>query len=152
MHSAKTRKGNKRKLVIILSIIGGVVLLLAAMVIATTPGRDELKNLVVADVDFGNLQDGVYTGAYRGTKDSFRNAAVEVTVESGAVKKIKVTEGALAGDKQETKIGKGQTIKNLFDEIIENQSLQVDVVSGATLTSKAHLNAVENALKQAEGK
>lgn len=54
--------------------------------------------------------------------------------------------------KAKKKIGKGQTIKNLFDEIIENQSLQVDVVSGATLTSKAHLNAVENALKQAEGK
>ncbi|HHV58206.1 MAG TPA: FMN-binding protein, partial [Firmicutes bacterium] len=35
-------------------------------------------------------------------------------------------------------------------EVIKSQSLQVDVISGATLTSKAHLKAVENALEQAE--
>lgn len=150
MRSVKTRKGKKRLWIIVLSIVGAIALLLAAAVIATTSGRDELKNLVVADVDFGNLKDGVYTGAYRGIKDSLRNAAVEVTVESGAVTKIRVTEGALAGDKQKNQIGKGHTINSLFDRIIENQSLQVDVISGATLTSKAHLNAVENALKQAE--
>ena len=61
-----------------------------------------------------------------------------------------MTEGALAGDKQTTKIRKGLTINNLFDEVIKSQSLQVDVISGATLTSKAHLKAVENALEQAE--
>lgn len=32
---------------------------------------------------------------------------------------------------------------------IEAQSLQVDTVSGATLTSKAYLKSVENALMQA---
>jgi uncharacterized protein with FMN-binding domain len=38
----------------------------------------------------------------------------------------------------------------LFDRVIEAQSLQVDAISGATLTSKAYLKAVENALEQAE--
>jgi uncharacterized protein with FMN-binding domain len=40
----------------------------------------------------------------------------------------------------------------LFRHVIESQSLQVDVISGATLTSKAHLKALENALEQAETK
>jgi uncharacterized protein with FMN-binding domain len=38
----------------------------------------------------------------------------------------------------------------LYDRVIEAQSLQVDTISGATLTSKAYLQAVENALIQAQ--
>ena len=33
---------------------------------------------------------------------------------------------------------------------VEAQSLQVDTISGATLTSKAHLQCVGNALQQAQ--
>jgi uncharacterized protein with FMN-binding domain len=107
--------------------------------------------MVIANVDFKKLRDGIYTGTYHGSKESFRDAAVEVTVASGAVTKIKVTEGALAGDKQTNEIRKGLSINNLLDNVIKSQSLQVDVISGATLTSNAHLKAVENALKQAGG-
>ena len=122
--------------IVILSIVGVIVLGVAAVVVLTTPGRNELKNMVIADVDFNKFQDGVYTGAYRGTKDSFRNTAVEVNVESGIVTKIRVTEGELAGDKQTAEIRRGFTINDLFDKVIKCQSLQVDVISGATLTSR----------------
>lgn len=153
MQSVKERKGKRKVWIVIGSIVGVIALIVAGTVVFTAPGRNELQNMVIADVDFKKLQDGVYTGAYRGTKDSFRNAAVEVTVASGAVTKIRVTEGSLAGDKQRTEIRKGRTINDLFDEVIKSQSLQqVDVISGATLTSKAHLKAVENALEQAANK
>lgn len=135
---------------IVLSIVGVIAVLLVGAIVLTASGRKELKNAAIAEVDFEKLKDGVYTGAYRGSKESYRNTAVEATVASGAVTKIRVTEGALAGDKQETQIKKGITINNLFDEVIKSQSLQVDVISGATLTSKAHLKALEDALKQAE--
>lgn len=150
MQTVKKRKGKFRVWVVILSIVGVIALGMGGAVVLTAPGRNELQNMVIADVNFKKLRDGVYTGAYRGTKDSFRNAAVEVTVVSGAVTKIKVTEGALANEKQTTEIRKGLTINNLFDDVIQSQSLQVDVISGATLTSKAHLRAVKNALEQAE--
>jgi uncharacterized protein with FMN-binding domain len=38
----------------------------------------------------------------------------------------------------------------LYDRVIQAQSLQVDTLSGATLTSKAWLQAVENALIPAQ--
>jgi uncharacterized protein with FMN-binding domain len=38
----------------------------------------------------------------------------------------------------------------LYDRVIESQSLQVDTISGATLTCKARLKAVENALIKAQ--
>ena len=40
--------------------------------------------------------------------------------------------------------------KVLYERVIEDQTLQVDTISGATLTSKAYLQAVENALLQAQ--
>lgn len=150
MQTIKKRKGKIKVWIVLLSIIGVIALGMGGAVVLTAPGRNELQNMVIADVDFKKLRDGVYTGVYLGTKDSFRNAAVEITVASGAVTEIRVTEGALAGDKQTTEIRKGLSINNLFDEVVKSQSLQVDVISGATLTSKAHLKAVENALEQAE--
>jgi uncharacterized protein with FMN-binding domain len=39
----------------------------------------------------------------------------------------------------------------LYDRVIAAQSLQVDTISGATLTSKGWLQCVENALVQAQG-
>jgi uncharacterized protein with FMN-binding domain len=38
----------------------------------------------------------------------------------------------------------------LYERVIQAQSLQVDTISSATLTSKAYLKAVENALLQAQ--
>jgi len=35
---------------------------------------------------------------------------------------------------------------DLFKEIIKNQNIKIDVISGATATSKAYLKSVENAL------
>ncbi|WP_081949453.1 FMN-binding protein [Paenibacillus durus] len=38
----------------------------------------------------------------------------------------------------------------LYDKVIQSQSLQVDTISGATITSKAYLKAVEDALLKAQ--
>lgn len=37
---------------------------MAGAIVLTAPGRNELQNMVIADVDFKKLPDGVYTGAY----------------------------------------------------------------------------------------
>ena len=46
--------------------------------------------------------------------------------------------------------GENTQHEELFDRVIQAQSLQVDTISGATLTSKAYLQCVENALIQAQ--
>jgi uncharacterized protein with FMN-binding domain len=46
--------------------------------------------------------------------------------------------------------GENTDYEALYDRVIEAQSLQVDTISGATLTSKAYLQCVENALLQAQ--
>jgi len=41
-------------------------------------------------------------------------------------------------------------VEDLFDNVEKSKSLDVDTISGATLTAKIHLKALENALKKAE--
>ena len=40
----------------------------------------------------------------------------------------------------------GEKAEVIIDKVMAEQSLEVDVVSGATLSSKCILNAIENAL------
>lgn len=104
--------------------------------------HNEAKNLPLDRVDFEKLKDGTYSGVYKGGMYKWRENEVRVIVESGKVIKIE-----LLKNKENTP---PEFTKMLFDSVIEAQSLQVDTISGATLTSKAYLQGVENALKQAE--
>lgn len=137
-------------LYIVLAVLGVIVIGMGITMLVFEPGRREAQNLTIDAVDFSRLRDGVYTGEYVGTKDSLRNTKVQVTVSSGAVTEIKVIGGALANDKQTNEIRNGQSIDDLLRRVIEAQTLQVDAISGATISCKVHLKAVENALEQAE--
>lgn len=68
---------------------------------------------------------------------------MQVTVSARKVTAIKLVEHA---KNQST-----ASSDELFGRVIESQSLQVDTISGATLTSKGYLKAIENALDEAQG-
>ncbi len=147
----KRRKG-KVFMWIAIGIVGVIVAGSLIGFLATAPGREELKNMTIADVDFASLNDGKYDGAYIGSKNHLNDAKVEATVSSGKVTSVKVLKGALDKEGKPSQINsKGATVTDLFESVISSQSLEVDVVSGATLTSKAHLKALENALAQGHG-
>ena len=65
---------------------------------------------------------------------------VAVTVEDGKITQVRVTEH------KETEGVGTKAIDTLPDAIVQANSTQVDVVAGATYTSKAILAAVDNAL------
>jgi len=103
----------------------------------------EAKSLLLKAVDFSKLKDGTYHGAYEGGMYKWRANECEVTVAGGRVTDIQF-EGAKDPGAKNTQH------QELYDRVIKAQSLQVDTLSSATLTSKAYLKAVENALVQAE--
>lgn len=150
MSTANKRKGKFSMWIILIVILGVLVVAAGAVMLAFEPGRREAMAVTVGQVDFDHLQDGIYTGAYQGAKDHLRDAKVTVTVADGEVRRIQVIEGAQAKEKQSKEICNGQSIDTLFQRVLEAGSLQVDTISGATITSKVHLKALENALKQAE--
>ena len=149
----KTKMKQKRKFRtwhVILGIGAAIAGLMMVVFLATGPSRAEVKNLTFSNIDFDKLHDGIYIGHYKGVKDSSRDTSVEVTISSGKIMKINAVGGALAGEKQENEINNGKSLNDLFDSIIERETLQVDVISGATLTSKSYLKAVEDALNKAQ--
>jgi uncharacterized protein with FMN-binding domain len=64
-------------------------------------------------------------------------------VQEGLVTDIQLTEDRDPGEEN-------ADARMLYDRVIQAQSLQVDTISGATLTSKAYLQGVENALRKAQ--
>jgi uncharacterized protein with FMN-binding domain len=103
----------------------------------------EARSLPLNGVDFSKRDDGTYHGAYEGGMYKWRANECQVTVSFG-----KVTDIQLAGSGDPG--AKNTQHEALYDRVIEAQSLQVDTISGATLTSKAYLKAVEDALIQAQ--
>ena len=94
-------------------------------------------------IDFDRLADGTYLGAYAGGMYRWRANECRVAVSAGKVTGIQLVGSSDPGSKNTQH-------EELYDRVVQAQSLQVDTISGATLTSKAYLQAVENALLQAQ--
>ncbi|HCS10937.1 MAG TPA: flavocytochrome c, partial [Clostridiales bacterium] len=69
---------------------------------------------------------------------------VSVTLKDDKIIQIEVV------SHNETKGVSENAIGTIISSIIENQTTDVDAVSGATITSKALMNAVKNALEKKE--
>jgi uncharacterized protein with FMN-binding domain len=145
------KTGRKRKLIwrIILLILAISIIGIMIALLVDAPSRKELKELKIENVDFTNLKDGIFIGEYNVTKGDSRNAIVEVVIKEGKITEIKIRKGALDKEGNPVKMTNNITMSDLFQNVIHSQSLQVDAISGATLSSKAHLKALENALRQA---
>ncbi len=116
-------------------ILTALVILCAGLLLWVSRGLDEKSQPVLTGVSAEGLKDGEYSGFYDGGRWTNR---VKVTVAGG-----QITDIALAQDVM-FKIPK--VADELFQQVIAEQTTQVDVVSGSTVTSHAYLKAIENAL------
>jgi uncharacterized protein with FMN-binding domain len=105
--------------------------------------HQEAKSLPLGGVDFGRLKDGTYHGSYAGGMYRWRANECDVTVSQGKVCDIRLVGTQDPG-------AKNTQHQTLYDRVIRAQSLQVDTISSATLTSRGYLKAVESALLQAQ--
>lgn len=105
-------------------------------------GSTETPTAIVDTSTVGNYQDGVYTGTGTGFKGS---TTVQVTVENGNISDITVLS---TGDDEEFF---SRAKSAIINEILSQQSTQVDTVSGATFSSNGIIEAVANALGTTDG-
>jgi len=84
----------------------------------------------------GGLKDGTYDGEH-----SF--VEVSVTIKGGKIADIKMTRHGGGGEKY------AAMVAPLLGQMIDNQSTEVDAVSGATVSCDHLKKAVEKALKKA---
>ena len=83
---------------------------------------------------------------FRGIAEGFGGElVVDVQLENGSIADIQVAEHS------ETASIAEPAFEELIYAVIETQSTEIDIVSGATKTSEAFLRAVQQALDEAEG-
>jgi len=130
----------KKRYKVLIIIFVVLVLAFVAFKIAFSKIEDNLKQLTlteIADFDLTTAKDGSYNGSY-----SVFPVSVEVivTIKDNAIIEI---------DLIKHDNGKGQSAEVITEKIIAKQSLDVDLISQATYSSKVILKAVEDALNKA---
>lgn len=123
----------KHRILKIVLIALGLVLIAGAAFLFV--GMNATKNAVIANVNIKQVPDGTYTGKYSAGR--FGNE-VSVTVKGGKITDIKIL--------KDVAVAVPDVSQKLFQSIIASQSLSVETVSGATVTTKAYLKAIEDAL------
>ena len=122
-----------------------IVLIIVILMIATaaggifylTRGMSELEEMSLNGINPTYFSDGSYYGSY--VSGRWTNT-LEVLVEGGRVSQINVFDNV--------RFVQDGVSDALFERIISSQDTRVDTVSSATVTSKAYLKAIENALVQ----
>lgn len=97
--------------------------------------QKEVKNISVNNIDMTDIPDGVYIGEYDVT---YIFAKVKVTVNSN-----KITDITILEHRNE----RGKNAEIIIDEVLKQQQIDVDSISGATNSSIVLKKAVENALQ-----
>lgn len=103
-----------------------------------TNGLSGGENVVLNGIDLSNVSDGSYMGTY---KYGRWTNTLTIYVESNKITRIEIDEDVLAS-------GITNCSNEVFRRVIKKQSTEIDAVSGATVTTKAYLMAIEDALKQ----
>jgi uncharacterized protein with FMN-binding domain len=121
-------------------IVTGCVLLVLILVgaggfIWITSGLSRYKKMPIGKVELSKVKDGSYTGSFNGGRWS---NTVQVTVKDHKITSVKIVKDVQFADDAKT--------RQLFDRVVEAQTPQVDAISGSTVTSKAFLKSIENAL------
>lgn len=99
---------------------------------------DNANSITISNLNMTNIENGTYVGEYTLTPVHVK---VEVTVKNHEYTNISILEHDN---------GLGSSAESITEDIVKNQSLDVDAVSGATVSSKCILKAVENAIEKGE--
>ncbi len=98
--------------------------------------KEAMKAIQLEDVRISEIVDGDYIGEYDA---GYVYARVQVSVEDGVIQSV---------DLLEHRTERGQSAEIIPEQIVDQQKVTVDAVSGATNSSRVIEKAVYNALMQ----
>ena len=129
-------KITKRRIIMCIAIFLFLIGLLCTAVYLKSVAdyKKAVKETVIGSVDLSAIPDGVYVGEY---DVNFIYAKVEVTVRNGEMTDIIMLEH---------KHDRGKAAEAVISDMLAEQKIDVDAVSGATNSRTVIKKAVENAL------
>jgi len=104
--------------------------------------HNEIMSMPFSQINFDELGEGSFEGYFEGGMYKWRENSIKVTIVSGKITDVQVL--------QNKENRPSEFTNDLFERVINKKSLEVDTISGATLTSKAYLKGLEDALKKAQ--
>ena len=126
-------------LYIIIAALVIMVISMAIFMVTVYPKIKEqadVRKMAINDIPLSDIIDGTFRGDFNYGDFTYE---VEVIVQEHIIKDIKILE-----NRQDSEYARKATA--VVNNVLKAQSLNVDVVTGATTTSKALLKAIENAL------
>ena len=126
-----------KKFLIVSGIVLGAIVIVGFVMFAlmSNSANKTLASMVYEDVDMSQTKDGTFEGSVDAGLVSVK---VAVTVEDHAIIRIDIIEH---------KNGKGAPAEAITEDMIAANYYDVDVISGATMSSEAIKSAVSKALK-----
>ncbi|MCX7773241.1 MAG: FMN-binding protein [Clostridia bacterium] len=125
---------------IIIPVIAAVVLVGAVvgfkMLADFKTYKNQVSEITINPVDLSKVKDGAYDGH---SEVIWVSADVKVTVADHSITAVQLVNH---------KNGRGKPAEVIPEQVVKAQSLEVDIVSGATTSSKVILKAIENALSK----
>ena len=98
--------------------------------------NSQVKSFDRSGIDISQVSDGVYNGH---SETDLVKVEVKVTVEAGAIKDIEILKH---------ECGKGRPANVIVNDMVKNNDVEVDGVSGATFSSEVIKDAVRDALRK----
>lgn len=99
-------------------------------------GLEAGNSLEINTVNLADIKDGTYKGEYKAGRWTNETA---VTVKDHKIVSVDVVKDVV--------FSKPEVKQQLIEMVIKNQSTDIDVISGSTVTCKAYLKSIETALK-----
>ena len=127
----------RKRTIILISILCLLLLIaLAGKILLTvaTANLEKLTTIAFSTPDLTQVSDGTYTGSYARFP---LDVEVEVVINDHKIVQIELLKH---------RNGEGQAAETIPAEVVREQSLEVDAVSGATYSSIVILKAIEDAL------
>jgi uncharacterized protein with FMN-binding domain len=130
---------SKKKIILIITAIFLLVALGygAKALLDLKAYKAEIASMEIGEINLADVPDGAYEGSY----------------DAGLVRVrllVSVADHRITGiDLLEHENGKGGPAEALIPEVLDAQSLDVDIVAGATSSSKVILKSIELALDEA---
>ena len=129
----------KKVLIVFVLIIGMIAAGAGVMWMTLTNNMKEIRSIPIEEMDLSQINDQLVRGTYY-YEDQI-GATVDVEIENGEIVEITYIEHIA---------GKGTIAEVIRDDIIREQSLLVDDISGATTSSHVIKLAIQNALEEAK--
>ncbi len=135
-HIIKDKKKNlfwHRTMAVLMAI--GIICHFISYIIDFNNYKQIVADIEIDNINLANVADGLYTGEYDA---GYIYAKAEIKVKNGVIVSINLLEH---------RNERGKLAENIIGNIISEQKIDVDIISGATNSSNVIKKAIEKAVK-----